>query len=106
MIYQTFFAGIPANGQVATGMFGGGDRVDAPAAIREMMEETHHSLVWIITTTQWDNFQSFLERNDLKQYVTYEMPYFVSNQNHGIGERRLKLVLMKGKKNEATLVGV
>lgn len=57
--------------------------------------------VMIITKYQnEDSFQKFLKDYDLKQFIAYEMPYYVSNINRIADGRRLKIYVLSKTKIE------
>jgi hypothetical protein len=65
--------------------------------LKQMLENTTHSIVWIITTDQMRGFREQVGTYNLGKYIAYEMPYFVTNRNYPDKGRRMKLVIMKGK---------
>ena len=54
--------------------------------------------IFIVTNTQYGTggFESFLEK--MREYVAYEMPYFITNGSHEEMGRRLKLVVFGKEK--------
>lgn len=85
-------------------------RLNEFKCLKETLENTDHTFIFIITKDQWPGWTKMFEEYGYKEYLVYEMPYFVHNFNytvargyyeHNGGGRRLRLVILKGKgKNE------
>jgi hypothetical protein len=73
--------------------------IDDYKMFRGVLENTCHQFVFILTKAQWPIWENKRELYGYKDYILYEMPYFVSNrryEHHGDG-RKLRLVVLKGK---------
>jgi hypothetical protein len=69
--------------------------------LANMLKNTKHHFVFIITRNQWPTWQRYCARFGYDKYTHFEMPYFVSNPNYidpnSYPEpRRLRLVVLKG----------
>ena len=91
--------------------------VDEFKCIADMLEATPHTLVFIITKAQWEQWQSISTKYGWSKYIHYEMPYFVSNRNYPMemynsplgkkptyneSTRKLRLVILKGTGTDET----
>lgn len=76
---------------------------DAAAWLAEYIKsgKTNDSFVFITTTNQEDRMKAFIDKYSLKDYMSYEMPYAVTNQNHPQHGRKLRLRVFQSKKEAA-----
>lgn len=65
------------------------------AAAKKIIESKNDSFVFIVIPLQDALFNKFLEKYDLKKYVTLDTPY-LTNPIHP-GSRRLRLVILQSK---------
>lgn len=63
--------------------------------IRESVNDT---FVFINTVAQEKDFDNFLENYELKDLIVYQMPYYVTNQNHNQG-RNLRVTVLASKEH-------
>lgn len=111
-IYQGYFSGLCSNRSVWSKeqlKMIREDRYVPPESIarsndfihlRDHLKNTDDQFVFIITKAQWTRWNERLDNYDLRQFIHYEMPYFVSNRRYPESPRKLRLVILKGKKNE------
>lgn len=67
--------------------------------LRERLSKSTDTFVFIITKLQWEKWRERVEEYKLYDFLHYEMPYFVSNRRYPDYGRKLRLVVLKGKKN-------
>ena|SRR5258706_7568587 len=95
-VYQIYYASLPTYTNL--GSFGITDTlVNNLEMFLEVLRNTPHTFIMILTRPQWN--ETWLPHNQkkLKEYQIFEMPYFVSNRNHVLDGRKLRLVILKGK---------
>jgi hypothetical protein len=63
--------------------------------------QSNDSFVFITTTNQESAMLQFIEQHGLKDFMSYEMPYAVTNQNHREHGRKLRLRVFQSIKKEA-----
>lgn len=88
------FLGQPPNiAEVQAKMHGKNTKIALADAIKASKGDT---FVFITTRMQEKEYNSWVESNGLKDYMIYEMPYYITNGNHP-GNRNLKLHVMQSK---------
>jgi hypothetical protein len=63
--------------------------------------QSNDSFVFITTTNQEPAMVQFIADNGLAAFMSYEMPYAVTNWNHPQHGRKLRLRVFQSKKAEA-----
>ena len=94
-VYSMYFGGLTTAKNYAS--FGGKPIIHNEfQRVKEMLEATPHTLIFIITTNQWEAWKETVKTYNLEQFEIFEMPYFVTNPNTPEYGRRLRLVILKG----------
>jgi hypothetical protein len=74
--------------------------VDPYCMFREVLENTPHTFIFVISLPQWEGWKSRCKEYGLDKFVVFEMPKFVRNPRYrppDYPEPRLKLIVMKGQ---------
>jgi len=66
----------------------------------KMMRESPHYLTWLITKEQYSDFMNYVKREGLKDNIILETEYCTNANYRKEQQPRLKLIIMKGSKNE------
>jgi hypothetical protein len=125
-IYHVYFSGLSAsrgigacnpNDPFAPTPSNPHDVVDEFRCITEMMQNSSHMLIFILTSSMWALWRLTAEKYGWDKFTHYEMPYFVSNRNYPANSstfsrgdkpiynentRRLRLVILKGVGKDET----
>jgi hypothetical protein len=94
MIYHITYNGLYENQLLHPSVV----RVNAFELIKTQLETTEDLMVFILTKEQWPSWTEKFNKY-FKDYLYYEMPYFVTNRNYRRRGRRLRMVILKGKGN-------
>jgi hypothetical protein len=105
-LYQVYFAGMSHSSRHL--FYDGWETTSKTPAVnewqmlRETLENSQHSFVFIITKNQWANWEAKRDTYKLDEFTAFEMPYFVSNRRYPteMYGRKLRLVILKGKGND------
>lgn len=69
---------------------------DRKKAITDKLKNSpNDSFGFIITTFQEAQWNIFVHELGLEKYISYQMPYWLTNQNHPSLGRRLKLIVLQ-----------
>ncbi len=91
--YGSFLGDTTNMVEVQAKMHGKNTRTALAGAIKASKGDT---FVFITTRMQEKDYDGWVETNGLKDYMVYEMPYYITNGNHP-GNRNLKLHVMQSK---------
>lgn len=64
----------------------------------KIKESVNDTFVFINTVSQERDFDNFLDKYELKDLIVYQMPYYVTNQNHNQG-RNLRVTVLASKEH-------
>lgn len=108
MIYTIYFAGVPALTYTpqyyGEGTFPPEEQLKfynknlRTMLAKAIKESPQHTFIFITTIGQTDQWDAFVNQNDLKDYITFEPKRAITNGNHNDQGRRLYLHVLKGKK--------
>lgn len=104
MIYDVYFDGLTVVGENTwnpdMALWGG---FDTGKFLADYIKsgKSNDSFVFITTTNQESRMQSYMEKHGLKDFLSYEMPYAVTNNNHPGDGRKLRLRVFQSKKEAA-----
>jgi hypothetical protein len=103
MIYDVYFAYLHKQGQSWDGELALWNDFDPKVFISDYIKsgKSNDSFVFITTTAQEPQMVKFIEDYGLKDFMSYEMPYFVTNGNHASDGRKLRLRVFQSIKKEA-----
>jgi hypothetical protein len=68
-------------------------------AITKQLQTTEDTFLWTYSTQQEATWKTLVEKNGWQKYIVFESPY-VTNPNYGT--RRVAMVIMKGKPENAS----
>lgn len=100
MIYDVYFDALKVQGATWSPEMALWEGFDSKKFIAEYIKsgQSNDSFVFITTTIQEDAMVNFIKEYDLKDYMSYEMPYSVTNWNHPQHGRKLRLRVFQSKK--------
>jgi hypothetical protein len=78
----------------------GSKQVEPHQMFKEVLENTPHTFIFVITRQQWLGWKERCRENGWDKFVVFEMPEFIRNPRYrppDYPEPRLKLVVMKGQ---------
>jgi hypothetical protein len=78
----------------------GGKPVDPYQMLTEVLKNTPHTFIFVISRTQWEGWRERCVQYGWDKFVVFEMPEFVRNPRYrppDYPEPRLKLIVMKGQ---------
>lgn len=103
MIYDVYFDGLKVVGSGWSRELELWEGFDTKKFIAEYIKsgKSNDSFVFITTTNQEDAMQNYIRQYGLKDYMSYEMPYAVTNHNHPEHGRKLRLRVFQSKKEAA-----
>ena len=94
-VYSMYYGGL--NESKNFGAFGSRiSLINEYQCLKEMLEATPHTLMFIITIEQWPSWMEKVKEYDLERFEIFRMPSFVTNPNSIPLGRRLRLVILKG----------
>ena len=94
-VYSMYYGGL--NESRNFGAFGSrADLINEYQCLKEMLEATSHTLIFILTIEQWEAWTEKMKKYDLERFVIFKMSNFVTNPNSIPLGRRLRLVILKG----------
>lgn len=97
-VYQMYFEGMKYAPAVGIAFGNKRPEGDAWPYLKEALENTRNYFVFIVTREmQWDQWLAVRKKYCLEEYQVLELPDFIPNFNHSATEKRLQIIVLKGK---------